>query len=605
MALACDDVREAVRLCALSPAVESHLRGCRSCDFDRTLREELRRADGPTTVFLAGARGPAFAVAPDAVRTGALYLGRYRIEAFLGDGAQGCVWRAVDELMGDEVALKFLTLPAGAAPDGNVRAVKHDNVCRVHDVKHDAEAGVHFLVMEHVHGEPLSHRLGRLTPAAALDIYVGVCRGVMAMHQQGVLHLDLKPENILLRENTPLVTDFGMAVRLRDGRAESPRGGTRGYMAPEHEAGRAVDEGADVFSLGVLLEKMHPAPGRRLRAAIGRATAAARADRFATVAELLAAVIRPGPRWPRRGRLAAAGALAVAAGVSLFMLSWTPSAPRAAWRADLWGLDTIPARAWNVARNVSGRGLPAIETPHRFFACGRHPWELLDGLAQYGTWEHGLAFAPPPGVTRPRYGCVSYGALKGGRCGRLEPDDRLCRFDGKGNVLLLEARGRDIGRFSASELETIGHVYEREECGFRSVDVVLDDEYVVFAVRLWHHGPENTPREFRVEVLDDGGRWREMGRTEWAMPPAAERQNTGATAPSAPTDADFTPVHTRRVRVLVNTCSTLSDDDLRSYRDRHRDPKAAPREPGIFWLYELEVFAQLSRRQAWRQWLKP
>lgn len=142
-----------------------------------------------------------------------------------------------------------------------------------------------------------------------------------------------------------------------------------------------------------------------------------------------------------------------------------------------------------------------------------------------------------------------------------------------------------------------------EECGDRTLDVALDADHPVMAVRLWHHGPENTPRAFRVQVLGGGDEWIEVGRTEWAVPVPAERQLTGATGNSAPTTADFAPTRTRRVRVLVDTCSTISDEDLRRYRDRHQDPKAVRAEPGILWLYELEVFASVSKLGAWRRWL--
>jgi len=57
------------------------------------------------------------------------------------------------------------------------------------------------------------------------------------------------------------------------------------------------------------------------------------------------------------------------------------------------------------------------------------------------------------------------------------------------------------------------------------------------------------------------------------------------------------------VRVLVDTCSTISDDDLERYRDRARHPEAVRAEPGIFWLYEVEVFARVSRLAGWRRWV--
>jgi hypothetical protein len=599
----CERVRIALAEGAWSANVEAHLPACTSCRFHRELSLAMRQVGGPTSALLAGGSGAPFVLAAAGLEPETRYLDRYRIRAFLGRGGQGCVWRAFDERMGDEVALKLFRLPDGGAPDVNLRRVAHENVCRVHNVERDGD--VHVLVMDFIAGQPLSSRLGRLSRGEALAIFAGVCRGVAAMHAERVLHLDLKPENILLREGTPYVTDFGMSLRLgADGARQVARGGTAGYMAPEQAAGLPVDPRADVFSLGVLLRQLVPAPDARMTAAIARATAASRDHRFPTVRDLLATVIPPPRRRPARHQLVLAMSVgAVVIGAAAIAILPAPQGPRAKWRADLWGLDTVPTTAWNVARNLAARGLPAVATPHPPFACAREPWDLLDGEAQYGAWERGLAFAPPPTVAKPRYGCVAFKAIANGRCGRLDPDGPLCRFDPQGNMEVLPERGRDIGRFSALERENIGQVYRREECGDRTLDVALDGDHRVMAVRLWHHGPENTPRAFRAQVMSAEGRWIEVGRNEWAVPVPAERQATGAGAPSAPTTADFAPTRTRRVRIIVDTCSTISDEDLRRYRDRHQHPRAVRAEPGILWLYELEIFASVSKLEAWRRWL--
>ncbi len=198
---------------------------------------------------------------------GALFAGRYRIEALLGRGGMGAVYRALDTLVGDLVALKTLDL-GGAPSDATVerfrrevrlaRRITHPNVARTHDLG-EAE-GRHFLTMELIEGADLQSLLareGRLHPSRALRIGLAIAEGLAAAHAAGVVHRDLKPANVLVeRGGRVVLTDFGIARAEFDERAAHRTAGTVGtplYMAPEQLRGEATDARTDVYALGLVL----------------------------------------------------------------------------------------------------------------------------------------------------------------------------------------------------------------------------------------------------------------------------------------------------------------------------------------------------------------
>ena len=206
----------------------------------------------------------------------------------LGRGGMGEVYRATDLALGQQVALKFL--PEAAARDDRTlarfhaevrtaRQVSHPNVCRVYDI---GEAGGQpFISMEYVDGEDLAsllRRIGRLPADKAVQIARGLCAGLAAAHDQGVLHRDLKPANIMIDgRGQVLITDFGLAAA---GEVEDVRSGTPAYMAPEQLEGREVTSRSDIYSLGLALYEVFT--GRR-------------AFEAASVAELLALQQRAEP----------------------------------------------------------------------------------------------------------------------------------------------------------------------------------------------------------------------------------------------------------------------------------------------------------------------
>ncbi len=204
-------------------------------------------------------------------------VGSYTIQQRLGAGGMGEVWRARDERLDRDVAIKML-LPHPKAAE-RVRAfqsearaagtLNHTNVLTIYDVgDHDGAA---YLVTECLQGESLRARLGAgpLPVDAALDVAVQVARGLGAAHGRGIVHRDLKPENIFLAfDGRVKILDFGLATLLDarpqpssgpDGASETPprlAGGTAGYMPPEQLRGETVDQRADVFALGVVLYEM-------------------------------------------------------------------------------------------------------------------------------------------------------------------------------------------------------------------------------------------------------------------------------------------------------------------------------------------------------------
>lgn len=323
MSTLCEQTRRAiVDREPLSDDQRKHLEACSTCGLHAGFSQLVRnpgRARGIDPAFLD--------VLEDHLETRELLLDRYRLEARLGAGAQGAVFRAVDVQLDCVVALKFVLL--GGAAVGEValgRELKHDHVCRIN---YAVLLDDHLLIdMEYIAGPTLAHAMPSLSLSERLDVFLGVCAGIRALHDRKILHLDIKPSNVVLRDGrTPVVTDFGLGGRIGD----RPRGGTHGYMAPEQERGGEVGVAADVYALGKLLGVLLGAEAKTeatgaLAAIVTRATADAPGERFADVAALAQAtdLARRAPAPDRRKRRAVAialglltGAGALAAGLAL------------------------------------------------------------------------------------------------------------------------------------------------------------------------------------------------------------------------------------------------------------------------------------------------
>jgi serine/threonine-protein kinase len=198
--------------------------------------------------------------------------GRYRLVERLGGGGMSVIWRAYDEVLGRQVAVKVLASEGvdDASRDW-IRAeakaaarLSHPHITGVHDYGESRTATgdrLPYVVMELVNGPTLAERLaaGRLPVRTALLIGAQVAAALAAAHARGLVHRDVKPGNVMLSPAGAKVVDFGIAAVAGD-RGESPSTGnvwgTPAYLAPERLAGGEVVPASDVYGLGLLLYRL-------------------------------------------------------------------------------------------------------------------------------------------------------------------------------------------------------------------------------------------------------------------------------------------------------------------------------------------------------------
>ncbi|MFF4323586.1 serine/threonine-protein kinase [Streptomyces sp. NPDC001568] len=226
------------------------------------------RATGATVNPAQTARTAATAGAAPAGER--LIAGRYRLLSRLGEGGMGTVWRARDETLHREVAVKEVRAPAGLLADAIARMysrlereawaaarIPDRNVVTVHDVVMEDDRP--WIVMELVRGQSLADLLraeGPLTPRHAAHIGAEVLNALRAAHAVGVEHRDVKPANVLLADDGRVVlSDFGIAV-VEGSTALTMTGevvGSPEYLPPERALGRPSGPESDLWSLGVML----------------------------------------------------------------------------------------------------------------------------------------------------------------------------------------------------------------------------------------------------------------------------------------------------------------------------------------------------------------
>jgi eukaryotic-like serine/threonine-protein kinase len=301
------------------------------------------------------------------LRTGQSF-DRYRIEAALGEGGMGAVYRAYDTRLQRVVALKVLRVAPDGSTGGTGRvlrearaaaALAHPNAVVIHDV--GEIDGTPFIAMEHIDGQSLRAFVSdrSVDEKTRIKWLSDVAEVLAVAHERGLVHRDVKPENVMIkRDGTVKVLDFGIARRVRDDvdpglaptvdsddpttrTGEGVVAGTPAYMSPEQVRNQPIDERADQFSWAVMAYEVlsgklpwkprdqvaiiasivmdEPAPltgvDARVAAAIARALEKTPSARFPTMRALLQALDAKTPAPPIRSRkrwvLVAAGLVAV------------------------------------------------------------------------------------------------------------------------------------------------------------------------------------------------------------------------------------------------------------------------------------------------------
>jgi len=271
-----------------------------------------------------------------AIRKGSVIASRYEVVETLGRGGMGVVYRVRDGILDEDLALKVLRADVAESPAmiqrfrfevKLARKVRHRNVCGIHDYGEDG--GLLFIAMELIRGTDLRELLrGKplLSRAEAFEAARQVAEGLQAIHEAGIIHRDLKAANIM-RDHQGVIRlmDFGIAQKWGGSAGLTGTGkvvGTPEYMSPEQIRGEELDFHSDVYALGIVVYELftgrlpftgsataetimkqlqEPPPlGMReapeipnaLRPVLGQALAKRPEDRFASVAELAAAVSR-------------------------------------------------------------------------------------------------------------------------------------------------------------------------------------------------------------------------------------------------------------------------------------------------------------------------
>jgi serine/threonine protein kinase len=205
------------------------------------------------------------------LKHGDVWMGRFRIVKEVGRGAMGRVMLAEDEMVGEQLILKFMhpELTAdGASRERFLREVKysrkvsHANVIRIHDMLF--KNGLCAISMEYFESKGVDTLLDEIKsfePEPGLDILLQIASGMSAAHKQNVIHRDLKPSNVMMNDQGLVkVVDFGIASASHDSESTLTKTGsiigTPAYLSPERAKGLEADYRCDIYALGVVAYRM-------------------------------------------------------------------------------------------------------------------------------------------------------------------------------------------------------------------------------------------------------------------------------------------------------------------------------------------------------------
>jgi eukaryotic-like serine/threonine-protein kinase len=255
-----------------------------ACGSDDALRREVESLLAQEAAAEGLLSTPGFVLAAESLEPQAIIgrtIGPYTIQAMLGAGGMGEVYRAHDVQLDRDVAIKIL--PSAFTSDSDrlarfareaktLAALNHPHIAAIYGLE-DVE-GVPALVLELVEGPTLAERLidGALPLRDAIAIALQIAEALETAHGRDIIHRDLKPANIKVTHTGSVkLLDFGLAKGLRDDDSRDPSGppasplttsspgallGTAAYMSPEQATGQAVDSRSDLFSFGVVLYEM-------------------------------------------------------------------------------------------------------------------------------------------------------------------------------------------------------------------------------------------------------------------------------------------------------------------------------------------------------------
>jgi predicted Ser/Thr protein kinase/dienelactone hydrolase len=242
------------------------------CAADAVLRQEVEKLLAAQSSPSLLSPGTELLVALADLASGEM-IAQYRIDAKLGEGGMGAVYRAWDTRLHRDAALKVLPPGYMSDPDHKHRLLQearaasglnHAGIVTVYEI--GCDSGVDYIAMEYVKGQSLAQDIPEkgLPLARALEYAIEIAAALSAAHAAGVVHRDLKPANIMLTgEDRVKLLDFGLAQRALQPEAETATlsavsriSGTIGYMSPEQARGLATDRRSDLFSFGVVLYEM-------------------------------------------------------------------------------------------------------------------------------------------------------------------------------------------------------------------------------------------------------------------------------------------------------------------------------------------------------------